>query len=82
MHEAEALPLAASNKQWQSLSLHKRKRESLCKPGIMHSSRLDQGVVGPVAVPSSLRKKRADLTLGSRGQTEEFRQGPAFKPWQ
>jgi len=30
------------------LSLHKRKRESLCKPGIMHSSRLDQGAAGKI----------------------------------
>jgi len=42
----------------QTLSLRKRKRESLWKPDIMHSSRLDQGVVGPVAVSSSLEKKR------------------------
>jgi len=31
----------------------------------MHSSRLDQGVVGPVAVPNSLERKRADLTVGA-----------------
>ncbi len=42
----------------QVLLLHKRKRGSLCKPGITHSSSLDQGVVGPVAVPSSLEKNR------------------------
>ncbi len=40
----------------QALSFHKRNRESLCKPGITHASRLNQGVVGPVAVPSSLEK--------------------------
>ncbi len=34
-------------------------------------------VVEPVAVSSSL-KKRADLIVGSRGQTAEYRQGQAF----
>lgn len=50
---------------WWGLSpvaSHKPKRESLCEPGITHSSRLNQGVVEPVAVSSSL-EKRAHLTV-------------------
>ncbi len=44
--------------QWRGEFSDIMKHKSLCKPGITHSSRLHQGVVGPVAVPSSLEKKR------------------------
>ncbi len=48
----------------QVRSSHKRNRKSRCKPGVMHSNRLGQGVIEPLTVPGNLeRKEGADLSV-------------------